>query len=220
MDPLSITASCIAVAGAGGAAVKGLKKLREWTKLPDVLLSVMNEVADLTLVTQDIRLNLQLRQDSHSFSPSSISVITQLLDRAQDTLIELDQVINYRLLQSPKQNGEITFSRSAWIVEEHRVQRLQASLRTTRLDIAALSLYVISLTIHDRLLIASTPPIYLTIAHPEAAIYGPAYYSVHFQLSPMSFVLTLQAAHRKFRHTYKAAFDFACRCIFYGRLVT
>ena len=146
MDPLSITASCIAVAGAGGAAVKGLKKLRELTKIPDVLLSIMNEVADLTLVTQDIRLNFQLYQDSHNISPPSMSVITQLLGRAQDTLLELDQVINYRLLHSPKLNGEITFSRSAWIMEEHRVQRLQASLRTTRLDIAALSLYVLSLT--------------------------------------------------------------------------
>ena len=140
MDPLSITASCIAVAGAGGAAVKGLKKLRELTVLPDVLLSVMNEVADLTLVTQEIRWSFQLRQNSPDLSPSSISVISQLLDRAQDTLLELDQVINYRLLKSPKPNGETTFSRSAWVVEEHRVQRLQASLRTTRLDIGALSL--------------------------------------------------------------------------------
>ena len=161
MDPLSVTASCIAVAGAGGAAVKGLKKLRELTKIPDILLSVMNEVADLTLVTQDIRLNLQLRKDAYSILPSSISVITQLLDRAQDTLIELDQAINYRLLRSPKPNGEITFSRSAWIMEEHRVQRLQASLRATRLDIAALNLYVLSLAIWERLLLASTPSIHL-----------------------------------------------------------
>ena len=50
MDTLSITASCIAVAGAGGAAVNGLKNLYDLTKVPDILLSIINEVADLTLV--------------------------------------------------------------------------------------------------------------------------------------------------------------------------
>ena len=137
MDPLSITASCIAVAGAGGTAVKGLKKLRDFTKVPDVLLSIINEVADLTLVVQDIRLSFQLHQRSANISQASISIITQLLDRAEATLLKLDQIINYRLLQTPKPNGEVTFSRSAWIFEEHRIQRLQARLRTTRLDIAA-----------------------------------------------------------------------------------
>ena len=70
MDPLSITASCIAVAGAGGAAVKGIKKLRDLKKIPDALLSTINEVTDLTLVVQDIRssFHFQLYQDSSSFS--------------------------------------------------------------------------------------------------------------------------------------------------------
>ena len=148
MDPLSITASCIAVAGAGGAAVKGIKKLRDLKKIPDALLSTINEVTDLTLVVQDIRssFQFQLYQDSSSFSEASISLIYQLLNRAQTTLLELDQVINYRLLSSPSGNGQVTFNRLAWISEESHVRRLQASLRTTRLDIAArfaaLGLYV------------------------------------------------------------------------------
>ena len=60
MDRLSVTVSCIAVADAEGTAVKSLKKLYNLTKIPDILLSIINKVADLTLVTQDIRLNLQL----------------------------------------------------------------------------------------------------------------------------------------------------------------
>ena len=147
MDAFSVTASCIAVAGAGGAAVKGLKKLHDLTKVPDVLLSIINEVADLTLVVQDIRSSFQLTQDMASISQASASVITQLLDRAQATLLEIDQVINYRLLKPSKPNRKVVFSHSAWIFEQQRVQRLQASLRSTRLDLttrfAALSLYVI-----------------------------------------------------------------------------
>ena len=146
MDPLSITASCVAVVGAGGAAIKGLKKLRDLNKVPDILLSIINEVADLTLVVQDIRLSFQLHQNSLKISQASTSIINQLLDRAQSTLLKLEQVINYRLLSPSGNTGEITFSRSAWIFEEQHVRRLQSSLRTTRLDIAArfaaLSLYL------------------------------------------------------------------------------
>ena len=145
MNPLSIIASCVAVAGAGGAVVKGLKKLRDLTKVPDVILSIINEVADLTLVVQDIRLNFQLHQSSLNISQASMSVINHLLDRAQSTLLKLDQVINYRLLSPSGNSGEVVFRRSAWIFEEQHVRRLQSSLRTTRLDIAtkfaALTLY-------------------------------------------------------------------------------
>ena len=135
MDPLSITASCITVVATGGSVVKGLKKLRDLNKIPEILLSIINEVADLTLVLQDIRLNF--RRDSLHVPQSAVIVIEQLLERAQAELLELDQIINYRLLLPPKEKGELVFSRCAWISEERRVQQLQASLRTTRLDIAA-----------------------------------------------------------------------------------
>ena len=149
MDPLSVTASCIAVVGAGGAAVKGLKKLRNLKKLPDALLSIINEIADITLVVQDIRSSFRLHQDLSNISQASTDVIDQLLDRAQTTLLELDQIINIRLLEAPGRNGEPSFSRTAWIFEEQRILRLQSSLRATRLDLAArfaaLSLYAFPL---------------------------------------------------------------------------
>ena len=135
MDPLSITASCVTVVAAAGSVTKGLKKLHDLTKVPEVVLSIMNEVADLTLVLQDIRFNFH--RDSSHVPHAAVIVIEQLLDRAQTTLLELDQIINYRLLLPPKDNGKLTFSRSAWILEERHVQQLQISLRTTRLDIAA-----------------------------------------------------------------------------------
>ena len=142
MDPLSVIASCIAVAGAGDTAIKGLKKLRSLSSLPDILLAIINEVADLTLVVQDLRSSCQLHQNSTNTSQTSSSAITQLLDHAQATLLQLDQIINYRLLRRPKPTGEITFSRSAWIIEEQRVRRLQGNLRSTRLSISALNMYV------------------------------------------------------------------------------
>ena len=135
MDPLSITASCISVVAVAGTATRGLKKLRDLTIVPEIILSIVNEVSDLTLVLQDIRLNFH--QESLHISKSAVTTTERLLDRARTELLELDQIINYRLLLSPKGNGELTFSRAAWIFEERRVRQLQANLRTIRLDIAA-----------------------------------------------------------------------------------
>ena len=82
MDPLSITISCVVVIGASGAATKGLKKLRDLMKVPEVLLSIMNEIADLTLVVQDIRFSFHFRKPPSNISQASISIIHRLLNRA------------------------------------------------------------------------------------------------------------------------------------------
>ena len=137
MDPLSIVASCIAVAGAGGTVVRGLRKLKDLRNIPEILLAVLNEIADLTLVIQEIKSSFQSNQTASTVPQTSISIVNQLFDRAQAILLELDQIINYRLILPPRDNGNVAFNRSAWISEERQVNRLQARLRTARLDIAA-----------------------------------------------------------------------------------
>ena len=47
MDPLSLTASIIAVVGAGSTIGKGLKKAVEARHMPDVVLDLNNEISDL-----------------------------------------------------------------------------------------------------------------------------------------------------------------------------
>lgn len=47
MDPLSLTASIIAVVGTGSAVSRGLKKVLLARDLPDVILQLNNEVVDL-----------------------------------------------------------------------------------------------------------------------------------------------------------------------------
>ena len=135
MDPLSVIASCIAVAGAAKTAVRGVSKLKGLRNLPDILLAVVNEVADLALVVQEIKLSFQQFQHTSSVPANIFSTINQRLDRAQATLLELDQVVNYSLLLPPKDNGDIVVSHSAWIRKEGHVHRLQERLRTIRLDI-------------------------------------------------------------------------------------
>ena len=137
MDPLSIIAGSIAVLGASGKVVKGLTKLTNLRNVPDLLLAVVNEVSDLSLIVQEIRSIFGQDTIHGILPPAATSTLNQLLDRAQAVLLDLDQIVNYRLLLPPKSDGEITVNRSAWLSEESHVLRLQGRLRTIRLDIVA-----------------------------------------------------------------------------------
>ena len=57
MDPLFLTASIIAIAGAGGGAAKAVRKLASLKDAPHLLLALNNEISDLNVVVlavQDI----------------------------------------------------------------------------------------------------------------------------------------------------------------------
>ncbi|KAL9118326.1 MAG: hypothetical protein Q9187_005131, partial [Circinaria calcarea] len=133
----TLTPGSIAVLGAGGKVVKGLTKLKDLRNVPDLLLAVVNEVSDLSLIVQEIRAIFGQDTIHGTIPPTATSTLTQLLDRAQVVLLELDQIINYRLLLPPNNDDEINVSHSAWLGEERHVLKLQTRLRTIRLDIVA-----------------------------------------------------------------------------------
>ena len=137
MDALSIIAGCIAVVTAGGSVIRGLAKLQNLRNVPDILLAVIDEVSDLTLLVQEIRLVFQKYQGASDIPQTSISAVQQILDRAQAVLLELDQVVNYRLLRPPSTKGVIRHKLIAWICEERRVYQLQERLRSIRNDLTA-----------------------------------------------------------------------------------
>ena len=137
MDPLSIIAGCVAVATSGRTVIEGLAKLKSLRHVPDVLFAVINEISDLSLVVQEVKSIFQQCRGTTNILHTSISTVNQILDRAQVILLELDQVINYRLLLPANGRGEIRLNRLNWVREERHVQQLQQRLRSIRLDIVA-----------------------------------------------------------------------------------
>ena len=146
MDPLSIIASSISVLGAAGAILQVVQKIVELRHLPDILLASINEVSDLTLIVQEVKSVFQLHQSSSNFARGSVSTIYHVLDRAAETLIELDKIINERLLLPSDSHGRRKINRSAWLRKRHCVHKLQERLRTVKQDLTvgltALNLYV------------------------------------------------------------------------------
>ena len=145
MDPLSLTASIIAVVGVGGQVARGLRKLASLKGAADLILALNNEISDLYLVTlaiQDVyerqrisrvqSLNEQIEEEEHTDAS-----IVHSLKQANETVIKLKTLYNRLNTPAPDGSGTIGFNKMAWLLEQERVRQMQADLRNVRLKLAA-----------------------------------------------------------------------------------
>ena len=136
MDPLSITASILAIFDAGGKVGKGLKKLIRLKDAPNAFLALKNEATDLHCVVQDVDDLLRQRLDEQAI-PSSI---TGALSQAKSTLLALDKMIAYDLSMIMA-DGCQKVDRSSWLRAERKVLAIREDTKTAKLSLTyALSL--------------------------------------------------------------------------------
>ncbi|KFA71352.1 hypothetical protein S40288_08955 [Stachybotrys chartarum IBT 40288] len=125
MDPLSITASVIAIVGAGD---KCLTKLRTLHHAPSEILCLMNEIGDLNIVlTQIITLDQQARNTG---AESSLAGLRSLFKRAENQVLELDAIVQNGLAKYGALRNGI-----GWVRYKNQVTELQQSMRSTRLNL-------------------------------------------------------------------------------------
>ena len=144
MDPISITASILAIVGAGGTIAKLLKKTLAARRLPDILLQLNNEVTDLQYIVQDVddvlRLQARTIREDQGLLPSSAS-LSSALEHAKQTLLALESLIAYDLTTVDSRDGMIKINRISWLRVESKVKGLKDIIRTDRIRLSsALSL--------------------------------------------------------------------------------
>src|SRR5450432_1099874 len=93
MDPLSITASLIAVIGAANAVGKGLWKLKSIKNAPKELDEVLQEVSDIENSLHEVT---SILNDTGNASPS----LGPLLDRAKEKLHEVDSFVHSKVVEA------------------------------------------------------------------------------------------------------------------------
>ena len=118
-DPLSITASIIAVVGAAEGVTKTLAKFKSIRNAPDELLALINEVSDLKLVFSDIQNHIVIQRAQ--IPQTKEQNISTLVKRAKDKLLELDQLIQYRLVKP--ESDQIKVSRREWLRARAVIER-------------------------------------------------------------------------------------------------
>lgn len=130
MDPLSVTASVIAVATLAGQIGTALSELRAFCKqLPGRLHALSNEISDIEVVLYQVgrvveersRLSVQIPQ-------TDIVSIPNILQRADVKLKELKTIIDHLTALTTK-NGAIIFQIRLWQKEQPKIQNLQEDIR-------------------------------------------------------------------------------------------
>ena len=139
-DPLSITASIIAVVGAAEGVTKTLRKIRNIRNAPEELLALVREISDIRTVIGDIDNYIQKIQKSQdTTSPATVQPELQhlviLVTRAKGKLLELDQLVQYRLMKPESIDDHIRVSRREWAGAKHIIEGFRRSLRDIRFNI-------------------------------------------------------------------------------------
>ena len=135
MDPLSMTASIIAVVGAGGTIGKGLAKIVALRHAPQIVLALNIEIADLQCVVQDIDDLLRRFSEMTDFLPPTS--LWRALRKSRKTLAELESLVSYELTSIKGKRNQAELDRSVWLRAEHKAQRLKGEIRDDSVRLAS-----------------------------------------------------------------------------------
>ena len=132
-DPLSLVASIIAVVGAAETISKTLTKVKLLRNAPVGLLALNNEIADLTIILCTVEGHMSSSDLERSAPPQDVlQQILNLVDRAKDHLLQLDQLIHYRFLESGSLDGDYKVFRIRWIRAKETVDNHRCALQGIR----------------------------------------------------------------------------------------
>lgn len=133
MDPLSLTASILAIIGAGGSVGKCLKKLASLRHAKRDLILLQEDVSELqSLVGSVSDIVLEFEATTNKRSDQSIG---RALERTKSTLLELEKLIVYDLTTTADSNGETQIQPWAWVRAQGEVRTLRAHILERRLGL-------------------------------------------------------------------------------------
>lgn len=134
MDPLSIVASVITIAG---IALTSLKQLRNFYGAKTEILNLINEVSDLRLVLGEVNRTIQGRAKATNLRDSSINAIAIVLKRAETNFIKLIKTID-NVTRVDASRGKRKVNRFSWIYHKSKISRLQHQLTDARTTLTTL----------------------------------------------------------------------------------
>ncbi|KAH8744947.1 ankyrin repeat-containing protein-like protein [Hyaloscypha finlandica] len=133
MDPISVTASVIAVATLAAQIAAALSDLRTLCKqLPGRLHALSNEVSDVEVVLIQVAKVIEERSCSPiATAETDHMAIPQLLRKAEEKLKDLKAIID-NLAASSKRNNVLIFRAGLWRKEQPRLHALQEDIKAIK----------------------------------------------------------------------------------------
>lgn len=143
MDPLSITASIIAVIGAAASTRKGISKLLSLCEASEELFALKNEVSDLQALfwsTKDL-----LQAQTSPLTQTHTESLIKIAEETRKKLLEITAIVDQDIInvnQYPH-DGKLKISKYRWLKHQACLRRLKDEMRNVKssfiLGIAALT---------------------------------------------------------------------------------
>ena len=138
MDPLSITASAIAVIGALQQAARCVEKLRAIRQAPEELKLLCDEVADLSELLNHVKLAQRppAYEEKGGVTPiESPRGLDHQISRTSTKLGELDQLVVEHASRTDR--WKLDRGHFAWLRGRQKANALREDLKVLRLNLAA-----------------------------------------------------------------------------------
>jgi chromosome segregation ATPase len=141
MDPLSFTASLIAVIAAVTTTAKQLEQLR--TALRDAsstLCLVSNEISDLNVVLRACESAVKelFENSSEHERPTALAEVASVFGKTTKLLHSLENAVRSCLKFPDKEGEEIRVEKIRWLREKSKITKLRNELRERKQDILVL----------------------------------------------------------------------------------
>ena len=132
MDPLSLTASIIAILGAARAGIHGLKKLQILYKAPQVVGDLLGELKDFQGLVEEIMEILEIVvPNEHAQCASQLK---SLVERGGDIVSEINGVLASPPFQSFRLKNANQV-RAIWLRNSGRLNALHQALKHVRVKL-------------------------------------------------------------------------------------
>jgi hypothetical protein len=138
MDPLSITVSVLTLTSAVAAC---LNRLRTFQEAPKEIHSLFDEVNDLRIVIQEADKSLRqqdlpsIYRSSAPLSSETVINLSTLLSRAKVKLVDLEEILNDKLLIGNAKSGKFKYARTAWLKNKSTVESIGKDLVGIKINI-------------------------------------------------------------------------------------
>lgn len=133
MDPLSISASIIALAQAVGAVAKGVRALRSIKNAPTEFCALCNEVAALQAAMEQGRLTSEFMVKNESlFHGAASEQMRSALVSIENTVSEVEKFVFRVSLKDHASNPTAKIRKSTWYRERSNMATLREKARLAR----------------------------------------------------------------------------------------
>ncbi|KAG4431012.1 hypothetical protein IFR05_013502 [Cadophora sp. M221] len=132
MDPLSISASIVALIGAATTVVRGLDRLQALRHAPAELKVLLNEVGDLQVVLTSVKESLEsLRGLGTQIPQDALRNLPDMIDRATKTIEDLHNFVSGDLLKGDLNpaSGVLKVSRRTWLGKDKKLAAFRGSIK-------------------------------------------------------------------------------------------